>query len=86
MVEAVPETCWVSGRYIQSPALFLQEEAEMAGEEVVYELEDNDVPGLSPTSVKMQLTYFDSTVTAQGDTEEEAMHAAAMEMLKVRAE
>ena len=83
-IEAVPEVCWVSGRYIQAPALFLQEEAEMAGEEVVYEIEDNDVPGLSPSSLKMQLTYFDTTVSASGDTEVEAMHAAAIEMLKVR--
>ena len=56
----------------------------MAGEELVYEVEDNDVPGLSPTSVKMQLTYFDTTVSASGDSEVEAMHAVSLEMLKVR--
>ena len=32
-------------KHLQNPALFLQEEAEMAGEEIVYEVEDNDVPG-----------------------------------------
>ena len=39
--------------------------------------------GLSPTSLKMQLTYFDGTVTSQGDSEELAMEAAALAMLKV---
>ena len=55
----------------------------MAGEELVYEVEDNDVPGLSPTTVTMQLTYFDTTVSASGDSEIEAMHAVSLEMLKV---
>ena len=31
----------------------------------------------------MQLTYFDGTVTSQGDTEREAMQLAAVAMLKV---
>jgi len=78
----IPDTAWVEEKHIQSPALFLKEEAEMAGEELVYEVEDNDVPGLSPTSLKMQLTYFDGTVTSQGDSEELAMEAAALAMLK----
>ena len=39
--------------------------------------------GLSPTSLKMQLTYFDGTVTSQGDSEELAMEGAALAMLKV---
>ena len=80
---AVPEADWSASKYLQSPAVFLQEEAEMAGEELVYEVEDNDVPGLSPTSVKIQLTYFDTTVSASGDSEQEAMHNVALEMLKV---
>ena len=41
----VAEADWQPGKHLQNPALFLQEEAEMAGEELVYELEDNDVPG-----------------------------------------
>ena len=79
----VPETDWSASKFLQSPAVFLQEEAEMAGEELVYEVEDNDVPGLSPTSVKIQLTYFDTTVSSSGDSEQEAMHNVALEMLKV---
>ena len=42
---AIAESDWQSGKHLQNPALFLQEEAEMAGEELVYEIEDNDVPG-----------------------------------------
>ena len=36
----------------------------MAGEELVFEVEDGEetAPGLLPTSVKLQLTYFESTV------------------------
>jgi len=79
---AIAESDWQSGKHLQNPALFLQEEAEMAGEELVYEIEDNDVPGLSPTHLKMQLTYFDGTVTSQGDSEDEAMQEAAVAMLK----
>ena len=79
----VPETDWSASKFLQSPAVFLQEEAEMAGEELVYEVEDDDVPGLSPTSVKIQLTYFDTTVSSSGDSEQEAMHNVALEMLKV---
>ena len=41
----VPESEWRPHHHLQNPALFLQEEAEMAGEELVYEVEDNDVPG-----------------------------------------
>ena len=41
----IPETDWMPDRHLQNPALFLQEEAEMAGEEIGYEVEDNDVPG-----------------------------------------
>ena len=41
----IPDTAWKEDKHIQSPALFLKEEAEMAGEELVYEVEDNDVPG-----------------------------------------
>lgn len=78
----IPESDWVPEKHLQNPALFLQEEAEMAGEEIVYEVEDNDVPGLSPTHLNMQLTYFDGTVTSQGDTEQEAMQLAAIAMLK----
>jgi len=78
----VAECDWQPGKHLQNPALFLQEEAEMAGEELVYELEDNDVPGLSPTQLKMQLTYFDGSVTSQGDSEEMAMQEAALAMLK----
>lgn len=78
----VAEADWQPGKHLQNPALFLQEEAEMAGEELVYELEDNDVPGLSPTHLKMQLTYFDGSVTSQGDSEELAMQEAALAMLK----
>ena len=55
----------------------------MAGEEVVYELEDNDVPGLSPSKRKMQLTYFETSMVATGDSETEAMNNVALEMLKV---
>ena len=95
------EADWVPGKHLQSPALFISEEADMAvssntekkdslttkvmitqGEELVYELEDNDVPGLSPTSVKMQLTYFETSMTASGRSEEEAMEAVALEMLQ----
>ena len=64
--------------------MFLAEEAEMAGEEVVYELEDNDVPGLSPSKRKMQLTYYETSMVATGDSEREAMNNVALEMLKVR--
>ena len=39
--------------------------------------------GLSPTHLKMQLTYFDGSVTSQGDSEELAMQEAALAMLKV---
>ena len=81
--EAVPEADWRSDRYLQSPAIFLAEEAEMAGEEVVYELEDNDVPGLSPSKRKMQLTYFETSMVATGDSEQEAMNNVALDMLKV---
>ena len=81
--EAVPEADWSSDRYLQSPAIFLAEEAEMAGEEVVYELEDNDVPGLSPSKRKMQLTYFETSIVATGDSEQEAMNNVALDMLKV---
>lgn len=63
--------------------MFLAEEAEMAGEEVVYELEDNDVPGLSPSKRKMQLTYYETSMVATGDSEKEAMNNVALEMLKV---
>ena len=52
------------------------------GEELVYEVEDNDVPGLSPTSLKMQLTYFETSMTASGDSEQEALEAVSLEMLK----
>ena len=55
----------------------------MAGEELVYEVEDNDVPGLEPSHLKMQLTYFETTVTATGASEQEAMNNVALEMLKV---
>lgn len=58
----------------------------MAGEEVVYELEDNDVPGLSPSKRKMQLTYFETSMVATGDSEQEAMNNVALDMLKVRVE
>eukprot|EP00092_Neocalanus_flemingeri_P045044 GFUD01050165.1.p1 GENE.GFUD01050165.1~~GFUD01050165.1.p1 ORF type:complete len:1287 (-),score=400.71 GFUD01050165.1:284-4144(-) len=78
----VPESHWEAGKHLQNPALFLQEEAEMAGEELVYEIEDNDVPGLSPSSLKMQLTYFDSSVTSEANSEDLAMQEAALAMLK----
>ena len=45
-------------------------------------MEDNDVPGLSPTSLKMQLTYFETSMTASGDSEQEALEAVSLEMLK----
>ena len=98
-VRSVAEADWVPGKLLQSPALFISEEADMAvrnssqrdyllntnitqGEELVYEVEDNDVPGLSPTSVTMQLTYFETSMTASARSEEEAMEAVALEMLK----
>ena len=52
------------------------------GEELVYEVEDNDVPGLSPTSLKMQVTYFETSMTATGDSEQEALEAVSLEMLR----
>ena len=48
----------------------------------MYELEDNDVPGLSPTSLKMQVTYFETSISASGDSEQEALEAVSLEMLK----
>ena len=81
--EPVPESAWLPGVHLQAPAVFLAEEAEMAGEELVYEVEDNDVPGLEPSNLKMQLTYFETTVTATGASEQEAMNNVALEMLKV---
>ena len=48
----------------------------MAGEEVVYELEDNDVPGLEVSKRRMQLTYFETSKEATGENEQEAMDAA----------
>ena len=59
------------------------QEAEMAGEELVFEVEDNDVPGLEASTVKMQVTYFDTTVSATGNNEVEAMNNVSIEMLKV---
>ena len=55
----------------------------MAGEELVFEVEDNDVPGLEASTVKMQVTYFDTTVSATGNNEVEAMNNVSIEMLKV---
>ena len=49
---------------------------------MLYEVEDNDVPGLSPTSLKMQVTYFETSITATGDSEQEALEAVSLEMLK----
>ena len=40
------------------------------------------MPGLSPTALKMQVTYFDTSMTASGDSEQEALEAVALEMLK----
>lgn len=79
---SIDESNWKPNVHLQNPALFLKEEAEMAGEELVYEIEDNDVPGLSPTSLKMQLTYFEVTVKSEGDSEELAMQEAALAMLR----
>ena len=59
------------------------QEADMAGEELVFEVEDNDVPGLEASTVKMQVTYFDTTVSATGNNEVEAMNNVSIEMLKV---
>ena len=81
--KAIDEAAWRPDRYLQSPALFLAEEAEMAGEEVVYELEDNDVPGLEVSKRRMQLTYFETSKEATGENEQEAMDNAALDMLKV---
>ena len=49
---------------------------------MLYELEDNDVPGLSPTSLKMQVTYFETSISASGASEQEALEAVSLEMLK----
>ena len=81
-----PPTAWdndVEGG-LQDPALFLAREAAMAGEEVVYEVEEGEetAPGLLPTSVKLQLTYFESTVTVEDHTEASAVAKAAVKTLQ----
>ena len=69
---------------LQDPALFLAREAAMAGEELVYEVEEGEetAPGLLPTSVKLQLTYFESTVTVEEKTEASAVAKAAVNTLQ----
>ena len=69
---------------LQDPALFLAREAAMAGEELVYEVEEGEetAPGLLPTSVKLQLTYFESTVVVEDKTEASAVAKAAVKTLQ----
>ena len=69
---------------LQDPALFLAREAAMAGEELVYEVEEGEetAPGLLPTSVRLQLTYFESTVTVEEKTEASAVAKAAVKTLQ----
>ena len=69
---------------LQDPALFLAREAAMAGEELVFEVEDGEetAPGLLPTSVKLQLTYFESTVVVEESTEAAAVAKAAVKTLE----
>ena len=40
------------------------------------------MPGLAPSSVKVQLTYFESTVTVEEETEALAVARAARETLQ----
>ena len=69
---------------LQDPALFLAREAAMAGEDLVYEVEEGEetAPGLLPTSVKLQLTYFESTVVVEEKTEASAVAKAAVKTLQ----
>ena len=53
---SIDESNWKPNVHLQNPALFLKEEAEMAGEELVYEIEDNDVPGRPNLSISVFLT------------------------------
>jgi hypothetical protein len=78
---ALPVADWLAGTEggLQDPAIFLGQEAAMAGEELVWEAADGDdqAPGLDPTSVKLQLTYFESTVEVEEATEALAVAQAA---------
>ena len=114
----LPPSSWLpeAEAGLQDPAVFLQAEAAMAGEELVWEVnsrnghcqnvplsppamplakpiipdlcprpqveESEEVPGLAPSSVKVQLTYFESSVTVEEETEALAVARAARETLQ----
>jgi len=46
---------WRPHTHLQDPALFLQEEADMAGANPVYEIEHTDVPGTVLINTRYQL-------------------------------
>ena len=53
------EQHWLPDTHIQDPVIFLNQEAQMAGEELVYEVEDNDIPGFYNILMNPKLpSYF----------------------------